>query len=182
MPSRCPRYVALLRGVNNAGNSARVAMEDLRQLFQRLGFTDVRTLLNSGNVVFTAAKREQGDLLAQITESLAARLKVTVPVTVLSSDEVAAAVRENPFARRATNPSRLLVVVPLVRSGVLQLRPLLEEEWKPEAFGLGSRAAYLWCAHGVAKSSLWAAVERALGREGTARNIATMTKLLALVE
>jgi len=102
MPPRSSRYVALLRGVNNAGNSARVAMEDLRRLFRHLGFTDVSTLLNSGNVVFSAASRRRGDLLAQIKESLAARLGLTVPVTVLSSGEVAAAVRDHPFARRAT--------------------------------------------------------------------------------
>jgi uncharacterized protein (DUF1697 family) len=182
MPSRSPRYVALLRGVNNAGNSPRVAMADLKRLFLRLGFTDVCTLLNSGNVVFSAATRRQGDLLARIKTALAAQLGLTVPVALLSSDEVAAAVGENPFARRATDPSRLLVVVPLARSGVEQLRPLLKQRWTPEALGVETRAAYLWCARGVAKSPLWAAVERALGREGTARNIATMTKLLALAE
>jgi len=51
------RYVALLRGVNNAGKGARVAMADLRRLFERLGFEEVRTLLNSGNVVFSATTR-----------------------------------------------------------------------------------------------------------------------------
>jgi uncharacterized protein (DUF1697 family) len=176
------RYVALLRGVNNAGNSARVAMEDLRRVFRDLGFEDVCTLLNSGNVVFSAATRRRGEVLARIEESLASRLGLTVPVVVLTASEVAKAVRDNPFARRATNPSHLLVVVPLVPSGMARLRPLQQERWSPEAIGIGARAAYLWCARGVAKSPLWAAVERTLGRAGTARNISTMTKLMALVE
>jgi uncharacterized protein (DUF1697 family) len=176
------RFVALLRGVNNAGKSARVAMADLRRLFQGLGFQEVSTLLNSGNVVFSSATRRRGEILARIKEALASRLGLTVPVAVLSAGEIATAVHDNPFARRATNPSRLLVVVPLAPSGMKRLRPLQMERWTPEALGFGTRAAYLWCARGVAKSPLWAAVERALGREGTARNIATMTRLLALAE
>jgi len=176
------RYVALLRGVNNAGKGARVAMADLRRLFERLGFEEVRTLLNSGNVVFSATTRRRGEILVQIKNALASNLGVSMPIVVLTADEVAAVVRDNPFAHRIANPSHLLIVVPSVPSGVEPLRSLLKERWAPEALGLGTRAAYLWCARGVPKSPLWAAVERSLGREGTARNIATMTKLMDLVE
>ena len=157
-------------------------MADLRRLFERLGYEEVRTLLNSGNVVFAAATRRRGEVLARIQESLASKLGVSVPVVVLTAEEVVAVVRDNPFAHHIANPSRLLVVVPSEPSGVESLRPLLKERWAPEALGLGSRAAYLWCARGVPKSPVWAAVERSLGREGTARNITTMTKLMDLVE
>ena len=101
---------------------------------------------------------------------------------ILSADEVATAVRDNPLSHVATNPSHLLVLVPQVPSDLGRLKPLLKERWAPEALALGSRVAYLWCAHGVAKSPIWAAVDRALERTGTARNIATLTKAVALVE
>jgi uncharacterized protein (DUF1697 family) len=179
--SNTARHVALLRGVNNAGKGTRVAMADLRALFEGLGFRDVRTLLNSGNVVFSVPVNGRGDVLARIEKALASRLRLTCPVTILSADEVAAAVRENPFSRIATNPSRLLIVVPLLPSGLKRLQPLLKQRWVPEAFALGRRVAYLWCAGGVAKSPLWTAVDRALERSGTARNMATMTKLMAAV-
>jgi uncharacterized protein (DUF1697 family) len=182
MESSLVKQVALLRGINNAGKGARVAMADLRALFERLGYRDVRTVRNSGNVVFSAPPGRRGNVVAQIEKALASKLRVTSRVTVLTADEVAGVVRENPFTRVATNPSHLLVVVPLVPSGLVRLRSLLKERWTPEAFALGSRVAYLWCARGVAKSPLWAAVERALERSGTARNIATMTKLLSAVE
>jgi uncharacterized protein (DUF1697 family) len=182
MGSNMVRPVALLRGINNAGKGARVAMADLRALFEGLGFRDVRTLLNSGNVVFSAPAGRRAHVLAQIEKALASKLQVTSPVTVLSAKEVKAAVRDNPFSRIASNPSHLLVVVPLVPSGLDRLRPLLKERWTPEAFALGSRVAYLWCARGVAKSPLWAAVDRALERSGTARNIATMTRIMAAIE
>lgn len=176
------RYVALLRGVNNTGRATRVAMADLRVLFEGLGFRDVRTVLNSGNVVFSVGATGHGDLLARIEKALASRLRLTAPVTLLSAAEVADVVRGNPFSHVATNPSHLLVLVPLVPSGLRRLRPLLKERWAPEALALGRRVAYLWCAGGVAKSPLWAAADRALERAGTARNIATMTKLMAAVE
>jgi len=157
-------------------------MADLRDLFVGLGFQDVRTLLNSGNVVFSGAAQRRGDVLARIERALAARLRLRVPVTVLLADEVATAVRDNPLVGVAVDSSHLLVVVPLLPSGLRLLEPLLEERWAPESLALGKRVAYLWCARGVAKSPLWAAADRALDRKGTARNMATMTKLAALVE
>lgn len=175
------RYVALIRGVNNIGTTNRVAMADLRVLFEHLGFRDVRTLLNSGNVIF-AATHGRAAVLARIETRLGSKLGITSPVTLLSGREVAAAVRNNPFADVATNPSDVLVVVPRTRSDQRRLRPLLKQQWAPEALGVGSRVAYLWCANGVAKSPLWAAVDRALQRSGTARNLATFTKMLALVK
>lgn len=175
------KQVALLRGVNNIGAARRVAMADLRVLFEGLGFRDVRTLLNSGNVVFSVPNR-RGNVLTRIEKALAARHGLTSPVTILSGDEVVAAVHDNPLADVANNPSRLLVVVPRAPSDQDRLRPLLKERWAPEMLALGSGVAYLWCARGIGGSPLWAAVDRALDRAGTARNMATMMRIKALVE
>jgi uncharacterized protein (DUF1697 family) len=182
MGERSVTYIALLRGVNNAGTGSRVAMADLRALFEGLGFRDVRTLLNSGNVVFSAPAKGRGDVRARIEKALASSLGLTSPVIILSADELTAAVRDNPLSHVATNPSYLLVLVPQARSDLGQLKPLLKKRWAPEVLAVGNRVAYLWCANGVAKSPLWGAVDRALERTGTARNIATLTKAAALVE
>ena len=181
MGERPVTFVALLRGVNNVG-ARRVAMADLRAVFGGLGFRDVRTLLNSGNVVFSVPTEGRGDLRARIEKALASRLGLASPVIILSAAEVTAAVRGNPLSRVATNPSYLLVLVPQVPSDLGRLKPLLKQRWAPEVLALGNRVAYLWCANGVAKSPLWAAADRALGRTGTVRNIATVTKAAALVE
>jgi uncharacterized protein (DUF1697 family) len=182
MGSMMTKHVALLRGINNAGSGPRIAMADLRALFARLAFGDVRTLLNSGNVVFSVPAKGSATVLTRIEKALAAELGFTSFVALLPGDEVVAAVRDNPLADVATNPSHLLVVVPRGPSDLDRLKPLLEQRWAPEALALGRRVAYLWCANGVADSLLWPAVERALERSCTARNIATMTKLLSLVE
>ena len=91
-------------------------------------------------------------------------------------------VRDNPLSGVAKNPSHLLVVVARGSSDVARLKPLLKERWGRDALALGKRVAYLWCADGVAGSELWPAVDRALERTCTARNIATMTKLARIVE
>jgi uncharacterized protein (DUF1697 family) len=171
----------MLRGVNNIGATQRIAMADLRALVEGLGFRDVRTLLNSGNIVFSVPHGRRGDVAGRIERALASRLGLHPRVTVLWGSEVAAVVRDNPFADRAGNPSSLLVMVPGKPSDRRRLEPLLGKRWHPEALAIGRRVAYLWCARGVAGSTLWPAVDRALGRTGTARNMATMTRLLALI-
>ena len=173
------RRVALLRGIN-VGRAKRLAMADLRGLVDDLGYLDVRTLLNSGNIVFTVPGRKRGDPAAQIEKAVASRLGVSARVTVLTATEVAAAVRENPLSEVADNPSRLLVMVLADPAARLQLKPLLKHPWNPEAIALGKRVAYLWCPRGVIHSQLAVAVNRALGDAGTARNMATMMKLQAL--
>ena len=175
------RYLALLRGVNNIGAGKRVAMADLRVLFEGLGFTDVSTLGNSGNVVFAAPRGSRAELVSRIREALASRLALTVSLILLSASEVAAAVRGNPLAK-AVNPSHLLFLVPPRRSDLSRVRPLLEQRFAPERLALGTRVVYLWCANGVARSPLWAAADRALARTGTVRNMATFTKAMSIME
>jgi uncharacterized protein (DUF1697 family) len=181
MSSMANSYLALIRGVNNIGAARPVAMEDLRALFEGLGFRNVRTLLNSGNVIFSATSTARGELPTRIEKGIAANLALASAVTLLSRREVVAAVRNNPFSCVSTNPSHLLVMVPRKSSDLARLQPLLKQVWAPEALGLGSRVAYLWCANGVPRSPLWNAVDRALKRTGTVRNIATLTKAMALV-
>jgi uncharacterized protein (DUF1697 family) len=178
--ARSDARVALLRGVNIVGQSTRVSMSDLRKLFEGLGFRDVRTLLNSGNVIFSVGSKS-GDVLGRIEKALAARLGRTSPVIVLTGDEVVAAVEDNPLGDVA-NPSWLLVVVLKSPADGARLKPLAKQRWAPEQLAVGKRVAYLWCAKGVADSPLWTAVDRALDKTGTARNIATMTKLMAMVQ
>jgi len=175
------RRVALLRGVN-VGTANRVAMADLRGLFEDLGYAGVRTLLNSGNVVFTVSRDPSRDHASRIEKAVADRLRVRSPVVVLTRKEVAAAVEANPFPSIAHDPARLLVVAFREPEALAWVKPLLKERWAPESLALGSRVAYLWCAQGIVDSRLWAAVNRAAGDRCTARNLTTMTKILALLE
>jgi len=175
------RRVALLRGVN-VGTAKRVAMADLRKVFEQLGYDDVHTLLNSGNVVFTVRGAASRDHAARAQKAIADRLGIQSRVVVLTRQEVADAVAANPLASVADNPSRLLILACVDSDVIAQLEPLLTQRWNPEALAVGKRVAYLWCARGIGVSPLWAMVNRAIGNGGTARNMATMKKLLTILE
>ena len=173
-------HVALVRGIN-VGKAKRVAMADLRALVEGLGYADVRTVLNSGNLVFSVPRGARGDPARRIEEALARATGVSARVGVLTAAELAAVVDENPLAAVADNPSRLLVTVPHAAEDMARLRPLAGEDWAPEALELGTRAAYLRCPDGVLASRLFPAVERELRDRATSRNWATLTKLHALL-
>jgi uncharacterized protein (DUF1697 family) len=164
------------------GTAKRVAMADLRAVFEDLGYDNVRTLLNSGNVIFTVRRASSRDHAERLQKAIADRLGIRSRVVVLSRKEVADAIAANPLTPVADNPSRLLVLACADSSGIAQLEPLLKQRWSPEALALGTRVAYLWCARGIGVSRLWTMVNRAIGDGGTARNMTTMTKLLAILD
>lgn len=175
------RHVALLRGIN-VGKAKRIAMADLRELFEELGFGDVRTLLNSGNVVFTVPRKIPGDLAGKLETAIAERCGVSCRVVVLDADEVAEAVTSNPLLSSAKDPSRFLLVALRDTTAANAVKPLLTQRWAPESIALRGRIAYLWCANGLLESPVWTAVSRATGDSCTARNLTTMTKLSSLVQ
>jgi uncharacterized protein (DUF1697 family) len=157
-------------------------MADLRSLFESLGYRDVKTLLNSGNVVFTAGSERPSAAAARIEKGIATRIGFTSVVTVLTAAEVASVVAENTLAKTAGDPSRLLVAFHMDPKAMTSLRPLMKETWKPDALAIGSRAAYVWCCDGILTSRLLESVTKALGPAATTRNWATMLKLNALLQ
>jgi uncharacterized protein (DUF1697 family) len=173
------RQIALLRGVN-VGRAKRIAMADLRKVLVSLGFSGVRTLLNSGNAVFDCAARDAALSAGRIEEALVLKLGVPARVTVLDAQQLADVVAANPLADVATDPSRLIVAVLNNPADRIKLEPLAHQQWHPEAFALGQWAAYIWCVDGVLASRAAAAMGNLLGDAVTTRNWSTMTKLHAL--
>ena len=172
-------YVALLRGIN-VGRAKRVAMADLRSLVEGLGYKNVRTLLNSGNVVFTASTASAGDAAQHIERGLLKKIGIASRVTVLSGAELAVAVRDNPLLEVATDHSRLFVAFLNDPADRERLGELSARNWRPEALALRERVAYLWCPEGVIASDVHAAMSRILADGVTSRNWATVLKLHAL--
>ncbi len=172
-------HVALLRGIN-VGRAKRVAMADLRALVEGLGYGDVRTLLNSGNVVFSAPRTARGDPASRIEKAMAERLGVSARVITIDAKLLAAIVRNNPLQRFTSEPSRFLVSVLADPQDRKLLKPLEGQSWGKEALGVGPRAVYQWCPDGILKSPLATEVARLLRDRVTARNWTTITKLHAL--
>ena len=162
-------YVALLRGIN-VGTAKRISMTDLRALIEDLGYGDVRTLLNSGNVVFTADIDSAAKAASAIEKALSQKLGVSSKVTVISGNDLATVIKENPLLDIATNPSLLLVSIITNQTDISKVKPLAKKDWGKESLAIGKRAAYLWCPLGSLKGELWPTVNRTLGQSATSRN------------
>jgi uncharacterized protein (DUF1697 family) len=173
------REIALLRGIN-VGKAKRVSMADLKALVERLGYKEVRTLLNSGNVVFTVPAGVKGSAAKRIEEALAAKLKLESRVTGLTAAELDAIVAGNPLLDVATNHSRLMITVLTDPADRALLLPLTKQKWSPDALALGPRVAYQWCVQGALDSPLSQAVGKAMKDKATTRNWATILKLQQL--
>ena len=172
------RYIALLRGIN-VGRAKRIAMADLRQLIAELGYGDVRTLLNSGNAVFTA-KVKPAAAAAAIQEARGVKRGVAAKVTVISADELDTVMAENPLLEAQADGARLLVFVLADPARIANLDALAAQQWEPEVVALGTRAVYLWCPEGVLDSKVAIALGKQLGDGMTARNWNTISKLKAM--
>jgi uncharacterized protein (DUF1697 family) len=174
-----PTFVALLRGVN-VGKAKRVPMADLRNLLVGLGYSEPKTLLNSGNAVFRAAGTSAPAHAKAISGAILQHLAVEVPVIVKSAKEFSAIVNKNPFSAASSDHSRLLVVFTQNEESLVDLEKIKALVAPPEAFAVGKYAAYLHCPDGILQSKAGEALLGKLGRPATTRNWATTLKLQAL--
>lgn len=162
-------YVAFLRGINVVGRNV-VRMSELRDLCTSLGWQDVRTLLNSGNVVFRAQKATPKAL----EEALGG-----VRVVLRTEGELRKVVANNPFDP-IRNPSYLHVAFCDKKVSADTLRDAYGDKG-PEVIRGGGRELYIDYVNGVGRSKLThALIERTLGATATLRNWNTVTKLLAM--
>jgi uncharacterized protein (DUF1697 family) len=176
-----PRQIALLRGIN-LGSHKRVGMGPLRELLARLGYGDVRTYLQSGNVVLTSPaspERLQRELEQQIAEELGLETRVLVR----TRDELADVIERDPLAGVADNPRRYQVSFLSAEPDAEVVRELGRVDVAPEQFVVSGREIYTWHPDGIQRSKLNKVLsERSLGVVATARNWNTVTKLLALAD
>jgi uncharacterized protein (DUF1697 family) len=183
-------HVALLRGINLGGKN-KVAMADLRALVARLGHHDVSTYIQSGNVLFTAPQDADCGVVARaMAEAISATLGVTAPVVVVTQDELAQIHAANPFPDEP-DPRRVHAVVLSEPPGPelaarldAALAQAVAKGDPTKAVTIG-RTLYLHTPAGYGNSDLAAAALRIVsspkaGVTGTARNWATVTKLLEL--
>ena len=182
-----PRYLALLRGINVGGRN-KVAMADLRDLATALGHTEVATYIQSGNMVFTSAKTSVTRLADALEAEITSRLGVRPAVVVLSAPQLAQVIADNPFPDE-TNPKYLHAVFRrdvVDASGIAAVAAAVERARdsgsRDEAAVVG-RTLFLRTPDGLGRSELAAQLARSsVQSTGTARNWATVTKLMAMLE
>jgi uncharacterized protein (DUF1697 family) len=175
-----PRHIALLRGINVGGNRM-VAMPALRELLEREGHADVRTYVQSGNIVLTS--RKGPDRLARDLErQIAAGLGVEVDVLVRTRDELADVIERLPFPD-VERDKRLHVAFlwePLAKAKAQELEAA---DVAPERVAVDGREVYAWYPEGLQRSGLAKLLtDRKLGTKATDRNWNTVAKLLEMAD
>ena len=177
-----PKYVALLRGINVGGNNM-LPMKTLAAMFADEGATDVRTYIQSGNVVFAAPAAAARKLPARVTGRIAADLGLKVPIMLRSPDELAEVTRSNPYLATAGEDTKALYVMFLAdkptAAAVASLDP---KRSPPDEFVVTGREIYLRFPNGAGRSKLTSAYfDAKLSTISTARNWRTITTLLQMV-
>lgn len=176
-------HVALLRAVNLAGRS-KVAMSDLRKLLTDLGFADVKSLLQSGNLVFRTDANAAAKLEGKLEVEIERRLGLKTALFIRTSKDMDAVIAGNPFPSEAKSDPGHLVVVFLKdapKAGAVEaLRAAIKG---PEVVQAKGRHAYIFYAAGIGHSRLTGAViDAKLGAQGTGRNWNTVLKIAALLK
>ena len=172
-------WIGLLRGIN-VGKAKRLAMADLRRLVEEAGYSDARTLLNSGNVVFRGQAGAPAGVAARLEQGIERVAGFHADVVAITAATLATIVEQNVLAARADDHARLLVAFVQDGARLDVLRPIAARDWGEEAMAVGSHAAYVWSPRGVLESSALDAVGRALTAPVTTRNWATVQKLATL--
>jgi len=186
--SGVPTHIALLRGINVGGHN-RVAMEDLRKVVTSLGHTEVATYIQSGNVVFTTEDMDTAALAVALERTIAETLGVRPRVVVLSRDELAQVVADNPYPDEP-NPKCVHAIclsedpAPDLVEGVAAAQRQAAQKGSRDTAQVVGRTVFLHTPDGYGRSELAAHLARSGSGNsaGTARNWATITKLLALCD
>ena len=176
-------YVALLRGINVGGRSM-VGMSALREMLGELGFGDVRSLLQSGNLLFGTDRRTTTAALEALLEKeTAKRLGVSPDYVVRSAAEWAAVVANNPAPDEAKRDPGHLVVMFLKHAAAAKNVKKLEAAIRGrETVRAVGKQLYVVYPDGIGRSKLTnAVIERELGTRATGRNWNTVLKLAALL-
>jgi uncharacterized protein (DUF1697 family) len=172
-------YVALLRGIN-VGRAKRIAMADLRSMLESLGYTDVATLGQSGNAIFSTGQHKAEAMEQKIAAGITTTFGMNVVVTLRTAAELAKVVDANPFVARNIPASDLHVAFLSAAPPAAKSAALDPASFLPDEFAFGTRVVYVRLPNGVMGSTLpdW---DKVLGVRATQRNWNTTTKLRDLV-
>jgi uncharacterized protein (DUF1697 family) len=171
-------YISMLRGINVGGHK-RIKMDQLRKSFEALSFEQVRTYIQSGNVVFKTGKLSPIALSKRIEERILHDFGFSVSVVSRTADDLGEAIRNNPFLKqRAIDQEKLHVTflskapAPLARKRLLGLAAL------PDQIHCFGKEIYLYLPNGVSESSLMKTpFDRVLSVVATTRNWKTVNQL-----
>ncbi len=169
-------WIALFRGINVGGHNI-LPMSELRDALESLNLENVRTYIQSGNVVFTAKKHLSKTLSTRIAARIEQRHGFKPHVLILSTDQLANAIESNPFPQAEAEAKTLHLFFLGSVASEADIESISQRKSPSERFHLTDHVFYLHAPDGIGRSKLAASVEKLLGVTTTARNWRTVQKL-----
>ncbi|MDX1623603.1 MAG: DUF1697 domain-containing protein [Gemmatimonadota bacterium] len=173
-------WILLLRGINVGGRN-RLGMDDLKEILTSLGLENIRTWIQSGNVVFESGGEVSPDLADEIAEAIEEDHGFRPRVLLLSAEELEEAIEANPFPEAESEPKRLHLFFLESVPEEPDLEELAEAKAPTERYHLTDRVFYLHAPEGIGRSKLAGNAERYLGVRATARNWRTVQAVRDMV-
>lgn len=171
-------YIAILRGINVSGAKP-IKMEELRLTFQKPGFENITTYIQSGNVVFSTTATSQ--LTAKIAEAIKTDFGFEVPVIVLSCEELKAIIGNNPLNDGTKDPGFFHITFLAENPAAYNLSDIAAKKQGNEEIIISGKVVYLYCPHGYGKTKLTNTfLESKLKVTATTRNWKTANELFRL--
>ncbi len=156
-------------------------MGTLREAYESLGFDDVRTYIQSGNVVFATKERSAATVAQRIQVALAAAASLDVPVLVRTAAEMQAIVDQNPYPVSATTAKTLYVTFLATRPVAARVNAIDRDRFAPDEFVLEGREIYGCYPNGYGRTKMNNMFfEKAFGIDATTRNWNSVRKLTEL--
>jgi uncharacterized protein (DUF1697 family) len=176
-----PIYISMLRGINVGGHK-RIKMDRLRASFEALGFEQVKTYIQSGNVVFKAGKASTSGLSAKIEERILGDFGFSVSIISRTRDEMGKAIADNPFLKeRGIDLEKLHVTFLSAAPEAAALKKLADLTVAPDRFQCFGKEIYFHLPNGVSASVLMKSpVDQVLAVVPTTRNWKTVNQLYAM--
>ncbi|MFY0713792.1 DUF1697 domain-containing protein [Seonamhaeicola sp. NFXS20] len=171
-------FIALLRGINVSGQK-KIPMAELRELLEKKGFKDVKTYIQSGNVIFNFSETNKDSLALKIHEAIKAHFRFEVPVLVLFPTELKQIFNDCPFPKEKKEHSYFTFLFTGPDKKLVD--KLTAISYPNEEFIITNNCIYFYCAVGYGKAKCSNNFfENKLKTTSTARNYKTVVKLLSL--
>ncbi len=174
-------YISILRGINVSGKNI-IKMADLKAMYQSMLFEEVKTYIQSGNVIFRTNENDTKALEDLITQKIKNSFGFDVPVIVFKSDTLAAIVAHNPYVKREEKDTSFMHITFLAEPPkTFDKEQIVNKKKADEEISFSDKVLYLYCPNGYGKTKLTTSfLEKKLNVKTTTRNWKTTLKLLTL--
>jgi len=176
-------FISLLRGINVSGKRI-LKMETLSRLYSEMGLKNIKTYIQSGNVIFQTSNQKTIDLEKQISENILNQFKIEVPIIVLNFKELQTIFTQNPFLNeRNEDISKLHLTLLSELPTQEKLNQLTDIQFFPSEYHIYKKSIYLFCPEGYSKTKLTNTFfENKLKIKATTRNWKTMNEIWTLAK